>query len=158
MIPSLAPPPVRLARALGRRLAPRLAHLDGEQLATAVDLVQRFAQQPTALAYLQVDRELARLLRDELTASVTGLGVHRAFSEGLRLLAEVPQLPREFLEELAAYLPVEPGAGERLGAVAALATAHAELLRRVHAEEQRRRAELRISRAGRRRRSAPTPG
>ncbi|MEP6655222.1 MAG: hypothetical protein ABJA82_17795 [Myxococcales bacterium] len=101
--------------------------------------VDAFLRSPTPSRFLAAYRLLEQARRRAIIERA-GRGVfRRALADGLAALGGVSSLPPVVLEVLTGHLPVDARAGERLKALAALASAYQELSARVSADSDRRR-------------------
>ena len=107
--------------------APVMAALDG------------FLAVPSPATFLAAARTMEQGLRDLLIADAARGPLRRGFTAAIQALRDGGALPAPLIDELAAHLPVDARAIERLDALAALAGAHAALSVRVAADADQRR-------------------
>ena len=125
-----------------------------EERGAALGALDRFIAVPGPARFLAAVRVLDQARRRCLVAATAGATLDRAFADGLAAVRAVPGLPTDLIERLAG-LPVDPRAGQRLHALAALARTYQELGARVAADtdEMRRRLREAAPRRGHARRS-----
>jgi hypothetical protein len=101
--------------------------------------IERFLAEPAASTFLAAVR-VAEQHRRRAEVESAGSGVlRRSFEDGAEALAAAPGIPAALASRLATELPVDLHAGDRLRALAALASAHHALASRVSADLAARR-------------------
>jgi hypothetical protein len=101
--------------------------------------VERFLAAPAASSFLAAVR-IVEQHRRRVEVERAGRGVlRRSFEDGAEALAAAPGIPAALVSRLATALPVDLHAGDRLRALAALASAHHALAARVSADLAARR-------------------
>lgn len=129
--------------AYARRLLPgaqaafqEVADHDSASLFAALDA---FIAAPAPSTFVAAFRLLGEARRRRLMKGPGGALLRRGFDDGVNALRGTTALPREITDLLAIHLPVDVRAGNRLRALAALATAYQELDERVAADTDHRR-------------------
>ena len=141
----------------------RLSTMTATATATAKVLaaLDAFLAAPGAVTFLAASRALDRAHRDQRLAELGRGAAERSFARALLRLATVPSVDTALLSALQG-LPVDPRAGARLAALAALTEAHSVLEARVAGQTENLRRQLAFDRAlvddqpARRIRSAPS--
>ena len=132
-----------LARALLGRARALLPRLPPAARATPLLALDRFCASPAPAAYVAAARALAAAQRDLLIERIAGSGLRRRFAAGLESLRACDAVDQTTVDRLAADLPIDARAGDRLAALAALAATWDELAGRVATETERMRQRLR---------------
>jgi len=103
------------------------------------DSIEHFLAEPAASTFLAAVRIVEQhRRRAEVERGAPGV-LRRSFEDGAEALAAAPGIPAALASRLATGLPVDLHAGDRLRALAALASAHHALAARVSADLAARR-------------------
>lgn len=103
------------------------------------EAIDQFVLAPAPSTFLRAFRVLDDGRRQAVLGSAGRAVLRRAFSDGVALLREVSSMPPPVVDVLADRLPVDARAGERLRALASLASTYQEVSARVAADSDRRR-------------------
>jgi hypothetical protein len=138
-----APGGAGAAEAEHAQLARRLYRLVGRAGALPAAVVEAalepFMARPAPSTFLGAARALEQGRRRAQLVRHGAAVLQRSFDDGVSALGEVPGVPAALVRALARGLPVEPRAGDRLRALAALALAYEQLATRVAADLEVRR-------------------
>jgi hypothetical protein len=136
--------PSALARALLVKTMAAFQVVPDQARGPALSALDRFLAAPAPATFLAASRVLGQTRRAIMLERSAGGTMRRAFDEGLAALRAVPALPSALADRLAS-LPVDPRAGQRLFALAALTDAYQELATRVAADSEEMRRRLRAA-------------
>jgi hypothetical protein len=132
-----------LARALldhARWTLPALPEAAREAGLASID---RFVADPRPSLFLAAVRELGELRRRGLIESTAATTMRRGRAAGLEALRAVPGFPAAITDRLQAGLPLDARSGQRLQALAALASSYEGLAGQVAADTDEMRQRLR---------------
>ncbi|MEW5850902.1 MAG: hypothetical protein AB2A00_19100 [Myxococcota bacterium] len=145
----------RLAASLLQSALRTFRLVPDEKRGPALEALDSFLAAPGPLTFLRASRVVNELGRTALLARLGSAGMERSLARGLETLAKVPEMDPAVTERLRA-LPVDPRAGRRLEALAALIITHQELASRAEAASSKLRRQMEKMKA--RRSSAPPKG
>jgi hypothetical protein len=137
----MIPGPARLARVLVGKVVATFRVVPEEGRGPALEAVDRFLAAPAPAAFLAATRVLRSLRQRALIEGSAGATVRRSVAEAALSLRRI--LPPALMDRITTDLPIDARAGQRLQALAALATAYEELSSRVAADSDEMRRRLR---------------
>jgi hypothetical protein len=132
-----------LARALLGHALIAFRVLPDPARAAGLAAIDRFVADPRPSLFLAAVRELDDLRRRGLIESTAATTVRRGRDAGLEALRAVPGFPAAITERLEHGLPLDARAGQRLQALAALASSYEGLAGQVAADTDEMRQRLR---------------
>jgi hypothetical protein len=147
--PGARPPIARFARlilARAMQVLPRLGAAERERACATID---RFVEAPGPSTYLAAAQTLSFTLRAQLLNRVAGATIRGTFAAGVSALRRVDGIAPALVTRLETDLPLDPRAGARLAALAALLETYGALAGRIASDTERMRRRFRV-RGGRR--------
>jgi hypothetical protein len=134
----------RLARALLDQALLTFRTVPAPSREPGLAAIDRFLGDPRPSLFLTAVRELAELRRRQLIESIALTTLRRGRAAGLDALREVPGFPAAIIERLEQGLPLDVRGGQRLQALAALASSYESLAGQVAADTDEMRQRLRV--------------